>query len=909
MRILSREEEPVNSRLFNESKDRRMGAVIRPGVGERVGFSFHCGGSARMLLLLMFLFPLIVSSENLSGPWRFDNGGEFPGATGALVRNEDTVVLKYDFTAGGNYVGGYYDLDPPKELGAVRFYLKKPLEAVITFRVTDASGQCFQKQIFYETVGERHITLDMNGWAGHWGGADDGILRQPLSSLGILVEAAGLDAPQGEITFRAVSCDQAAAKPDPVSQEEATGTVLSYQVTDFGGNCVLARSVGGQLQSGIWRIDYSSGQPAAMRGSLSLFYHPVTLTMRARSSAPGAALVFDIGAHFQNFKRTVGVFNGTDQVFTFTLPPEGWDASGAAHTTLHYPLRITGIAVERNECKEDRLDIQLGEINCETKLDAKAPTVAMARLLPGPVKAGERPFTLAVDLWNLLQYPVEGAVTVRVRNWEGAELAESAIPVSLPARGLAAHVEHRFSAPAALRYVEAGCTLEADGLVPAEALSAFTAVLTEEVHQERLPQPDRSLVPESPWGMGVYLYRYSNSGRGLEEMDRAAALAEDAGVKWTREEFNYSMIEKEPGVYDFSFFDSLVQTAARHGISVYGLLAYWSPFIEQPYSEEGITAYCDYARATVGHFKDSVHHWEIYNEPNIFFWNGPKELYPELVRRVYAVIKEEDPNASVLAVSTAGIDRAFIRKVVEAGAPFDALTVHPYRSELLEGKFIRELRGAAKLAEDRPVWITEMGWSTQINGGKSEREQAQLLARAYLTAAGAGVRSMGWYNFRNDGDDPFYNEENFGVLYRDFRPKAAYRALATVCRCLAVSGNTRPMWLEGGDGSSGLYALSVGSNTALWNSEPSTQVIVSVVDKEPVVLNLMGETLSVVRVEPPEGYIDGPTPGAEPRAEAGGCYTISLHGSDPVFVLGAPLRLVSMTSHEPADSAGSKLRF
>ena len=63
--------------------------------------------------------------------------------------------------------------------------------------------------------------------------------------------------------------------------------------------------------------------------------------------------------------------------------------------------------------------------------------------------------------------------------------------------------------------------------------------------------------------------------------------------------------------------------------------------------------------------------------PNIFFWEGPKELYPLLVKKCYAAIKEEDPEAQVLAISTSGIERKFIARVLEAGAPFDVLGIHP----------------------------------------------------------------------------------------------------------------------------------------------------------------------------------------------------------------------------------------
>ncbi len=529
--------------------------------------------------------------------------------------------------------------------------------------------------------------------------------------------------------------------------------------------------------------------------------------------------------------------------------------------------------------------------------------VLTSRLTAAASAGDQRQLTLDCAGWNLLEEPLASVLKVNVRNWDGLLLQAAELPIQLPGGGRRQDVQHRFTVPAAARYVEAAGVLESPGQQPAASSSTFTATLDELDHTEQLPPPDRELRPESPWGMGVYLYRYPHSPSGLADMDRAAALAAAAGVKWTREEFSYGMIEKAPREYDFAFFDKVVDTAHRHGISVYALLSYWSPFVK-PYTEEAIEAYCDYARATVRRYKDRIKYWEIYNEPNIFFWEGPKDLYPVLLARVYAVIKQEDPSARVLGISTAGIDRPFIQRVLDANAPFDDLTIHPYRSQLVERTFRRELEETAALVDPRGVWITEMGWSTQAAGGKSEREQAQLLARAYLTAVGAGVRNMGWYNFRNDGEDPFYNEANFGVLRRDLSPKAAFRALATVCRTLALRGDLRPVWLADGTGEQGLYALRVGDHTALWAPRGDVDAVLATAAPTPRVLNLMGEPMALTRLEARSTQPPAATDAA-PAAGNGGdpvaWYVIPLRRGDPVFVLYGELRAVA-----PASSTGSR---
>jgi hypothetical protein len=849
--------------------------------------------------------------EELVGTWRFCHGPEFPGAAGQLAVDSDRLTLHYDFRGGGNYVAAYCDLAEPQFLRTIRFRLRKPPEATITIRVFDAAGQCFQKSFSYEDSREREIEVNLRGWAAHWGGPNDGVLRPPLHTVGVLVERQGLSRDQGSI---ALSVPTGEPMPEAEQAELAAvpaSTLRSYLVTDFGPDCVLASSAGDALRDGIWRIDWARSQQVSLGGSLSLFHRPNTLTVRAKASAPGATLAIHIGAHFQNFQRTVGVLDGTDQTFHFTLPPDGWEATGAAHQTLHYPLRITRIVVDRAECQAERLEIALHEMTCETTVDPSAAAVLMSQLSAAPPRDGARALTLTGSGWNLLDTALSGALHVQVKTWDGTLLHEAALPVELTGGGKRHTIEHAFSVPADLRYVETHCRFESPGQRAAEASSTLTAPLGETTFAERLPDPDRSLRPDSPWGMGVYLYRYPHSPSGLRQMDRAAELAAAAGVKWTREEFNYGMIEKAPRVYDFTFFDQLVDTAQRHGISVYALLSYWSPFVA-PYTEEGIDAYCDYARATVRRFKDRIKHWEIYNEPNIFFWDGPKELYPVLLRRAYHAIKEEDPDARVLGISTAGIDRPFIRMVLESGAPFDDLTIHPYRGQLIERNFIRELQQAADQVQNRPVWITEMGWSTQIGGGgKSEREQAQLLARSYLAGVGAGVRNMGWYNFRNDGDDPFYNESNFGVLRRDLSPKAAYRALATVCRTLAVTDDITPAWLEHGAGEHGLFALAVGGRAALWAPHADLDVVVATGGTDGEFLNLMGEPIDPRHPETSSASSMGKLPETPAHAARDGSptFTITLRQGDPIFFLGDEFRIVSAAPSARDADDQELLRF
>ena len=770
-----------------------------------------------------------ADGQPLSGTWRFGNGPEFPGAAGAMeTLPSGARKAAYDFSGGGNYVGLYLDLDTPVELKALGFRLNKPTEAVVTLRVTDATGQDFQKQLDAGEPGWQSLTVMLDDWNASWGGAKDGLFHQPVRTVAFLVEGQGLESPKGVMLIDA-----------PVGFAELTGAAASssifdgrYTVSDFRDDSQFSVTPASAREGGTLRTPASGPKPSAsLSGSVSLFGRPKTLELRVKRGTPGATIGMTLGSHFQSFDRVLGVLEGGAQTFTVTMPPDGWTHSGAAENEISHPIRVCGIRIESPKA-DTPAEVEFEALTCATAV-ARSNAVTLFSTLAYDGKyvtdGGEIPMSAVCRGWNMLDHELRGTLRMTLRDWDNRALDTQCADWVLPANGVPVSLSWKVTVPASRNFADVEFRFEAEGVKPATARSGFTRPLSD--------PGDGTLRPEAPWGMGVYLYRY---GMGNPEMDLAAALAQAAGVKWTREEFSWAGIETAPGQYDFAYYDTVVDTARRHGISVYGLLSYWGRFTT-PYTEKGVDDFCVWARATVRHFKDRVKHWEIYNEPNIFFWDGPKELYPVLVKRCHDAIKEEDPQATVLAVSTAGIDKKFIRQVVDAGAPFDVLTIHPYRGKLADAGFMRELRGAAELVGNRPVWITEMGWPTHLGGGVDERAQAQLLSRCYLGAVASGaVQNMGWYDFRNDGEDPFYNEHNFGVLRQGMTPKPAYRALATVCRTFA-SGRPEAPKIEG----DGVLGLRMGDALALWSPSKSREVTVWFRKPPMRAVNLMGEPLEL----------------------------------------------------------------
>ena len=191
-------------------------------------------------------------------------------------------------------------------------------------------------------------------------------------------------------------------------------------------------------------------------------------------------------------------------------------------------------------------------------------------------------------------------------------------------------------------------------------------------------------------------------------------------------------------------------------------------------------------------------------------------------------------------------------------APFDVLTIHPYRSKLVESEFISELKRASEMAvlpggKQRPVWITEMGWTTYTphNSWVQEgflptplREQAELIVRTYLSCIISGINpKVFWYDLRNDGTDPHNFEDNIGIMYKDFSPKPAYIAYSTMTRTLKGMNFIKSLSVAEGV-YSGLFEDEHDNNSkviAIWSPSEDKNVAVEVNSDIVKLINTVGE--------------------------------------------------------------------
>jgi len=289
-----------------------------------------------------------------------------------------------------------------------------------------------------------------------------------------------------------------------------------------------------------------------------------------------------------------------------------------------------------------------------------------------------------------------------------------------------------------------------------------------------------------------------------EARERLAQAAVNAGIYWSRQSFEWRVAETAPYTYDWAQFDAAMEVAERFGIQVLGLIT-TTPFGHAPATEEELDRFAHFVRSVVERYRDRVHFWEIWNEPNLGMFWGPGVdplAYAAALRVGYRAAKEADPSCRVLGMSTLGMDIHFIRKVLESPAapPFDILSVHPYRDlrdidlcndrpDITMREDVRVVRNLLhEFGRDAPIWFTEMGRNTSSAAegeGISLTAQAAYSAKMHVMAAATGIEKLFQYELYAPPATPENKEYYYGILHSDFSPKPAYNALRTMTAKLA----------------------------------------------------------------------------------------------------------------------------
>lgn len=280
---------------------------------------------------------------------------------------------------------------------------------------------------------------------------------------------------------------------------------------------------------------------------------------------------------------------------------------------------------------------------------------------------------------------------------------------------------------------------------------------------------------------------YSDQGRPID-------ILAQTGAKWVKEEFRWDWVEPRRGVWEWAFMDEAVDKERAKGLDILGLLDYtagWAVNASGPVSNAPppVDLWTEYVRQTVGRYKDRVHAWEVWNEPNEgVFWAGTKEQYAQLLAVTYDTIKSVDPSATVVGPAITGVDEAWLDAV--DWNKFDVLGLHLYvpATSLNDQEYSFWNQGLPNFKDvvarhgGKPIWITEFGYSATSgqqgwyvgNEGNQARYLVQWLAET-LAYPGLSIDKVFMYDFNDDTTGG-----GFGLTRNDWTTrKPAFAAFRT----------------------------------------------------------------------------------------------------------------------------------
>ena len=427
---------------------------------------------------------------------------------------------------------------------------------------------------------------------------------------------------------------------------------------------------------------------------------------------------------------------------------------------------------------------------------------------------------------------------------------------------------------------------------PELGLYDYTVTLKDNMKGETLAvaHSNIAIVPQrysaGPTDFGTCTHFAQNKGLVPYSLD----LIRLAGFSSIRDEVYWGDVEKPIGTFKFSAkYDHYIQAASDRDIRVLISLEYGNPAPGEkvanrgfPLDESGRKRFARYAEELVKRYGDKVTLWEIWNEPSKALGIDPGTSYYELLKETYTTIKALQPNSTVICSGGAPnlVDGAYLTPIFQSGgvkymdgfamhtyvAPFNPedgyrTKGHPFLKNVsvssLWPHYKKMIETYSKKSKPLTAWITEMGWfqaDTLIRDDGEilyidEARQAAYITRLYLMSRRYNTTSCVYvYDFQNDGTNIKEKEHNFGIIRKDFSPKAAYCAVSVLSSLLENKPFSNAL-VDTEDTKVFCYGSGKDQVIALWNvshsADPSKEVAETIEldlkSKEIIYVNWLGQ--------------------------------------------------------------------
>ena len=303
----------------------------------------------------------------------------------------------------------------------------------------------------------------------------------------------------------------------------------------------------------------------------------------------------------------------------------------------------------------------------------------------------------------------------------------------------------------------------------------------------------------------------------LRADDGLLQMAHASGATWLIQLLEWREVEPVPDEYFWEYTDWLVRAAEYYGLELVLRLDHPPDWAVRPEAALAVDVarYAAFAGRVAARYQGRVAAYVIWNEPNLAVeWGGrsPDPAgYVELLCAARAAIGASDSTAIIVSAGLAPTnhttpsaldDRLYLQAMFDTGAAacFDVLGAHPYgfayppddphgAHDGLNLARLADLRAIMieKGASDKPVWATELGWTTATVDPEQQwlqvgdEEQARYLVEAFQKAAREWpwLRRIAIWNL-SSGLAASDEKRGYSIVADDGSPGPAYDALAAL---------------------------------------------------------------------------------------------------------------------------------
>jgi O-antigen ligase len=321
------------------------------------------------------------------------------------------------------------------------------------------------------------------------------------------------------------------------------------------------------------------------------------------------------------------------------------------------------------------------------------------------------------------------------------------------------------------------------------------------------------------FGVNVELAQYTD-----EQLRENLDFILDIHATWIRQIFPWDEIELVQGQYDWSKWDSIVETVSEYpDLQLVAVLMYSPQWARSPGAEHSRTSppkdpkqFADFAQAFAERYGDIVDYYQVWDEPNLTETWGelePKTAdYVALLRETYTAVHGADESAVVIAGALSPTtetgpknisDILYLRDMYALGAKpyFDGIGAKPYgfstspldrnvEDHMLNFSRIVALREEMVRNNDgqRAIWAMNWGWNSLPddwtgnpsiwgNVRASQQTEYTLAALARVEREWPWLAGMILHHWQPNAqsDDPVWG---FSIIDQNSQPTPLYHVLA-----------------------------------------------------------------------------------------------------------------------------------